>query len=70
MLYEIEHSEDSQIVNELAKTIFLGLGLGLGLREGGRIDVKMNSYGQCFFMKAKLVPGMLIIKVIFQRHVR
>jgi hypothetical protein len=27
MLYEIEHSEDSQIVNELAKTIFLGLGL-------------------------------------------
>ena len=60
---KIEHSVDGQIVNELAKNIFLGL----GLRGFGRIDVKMNSYGQCFFMKAKLVPGMTYDKSHFPK---
>lgn len=47
-------SDDSRKVTEFAKSVFLGL----GLRGFGRIDVRMNKYGQCFFMKANLVPCM------------
>ncbi len=31
---------------------------GLGVRGFGRIDVKMDSLGVCYFMEANLVPGM------------
>ena len=30
----------------------------LGVRDFGRIDVKTNARGECFFMEANLVPGM------------
>lgn len=31
---------------------------GLGGRDYGRIDIKTNKDGECFFMEANLVPGM------------
>ena len=31
---------------------------GLGVRDFGRIDIKTNKEGECFFMEANLVPGM------------
>jgi len=31
---------------------------GLGVRDFGRIDIKTNNEGECFFMEANLVPGM------------
>ena len=30
----------------------------LGARDFGRIDIKTNNNGECFFMEANLVPGM------------
>ena len=30
----------------------------LGIRDLGRIDIKTNQRGQCYFMEANLVPGM------------
>jgi D-alanine-D-alanine ligase len=53
-LMAVGHSEDTRNINMLAEAAFLGL----GARGFGRIDVKMNSQGQCFFMEANLVPGM------------
>lgn len=46
------HDMDS--VNELAVASFQGL----GARGFGRIDVKMDGLGICYFMEANLVPGM------------
>ncbi len=54
---------------ELKKAIDDGMGdkvralainafLGLGARDFGRIDIKTNKRGDCFFMEANLVPGM------------
>ncbi|WP_024955755.1 D-alanine--D-alanine ligase [Sulfurospirillum arcachonense] len=31
---------------------------GLGVRDYGRIDIKTNIKGECYFMEANLVPGM------------
>ncbi len=53
-LMKINHIEDVECINDLAKAAFLGL----GVRGFGRIDVKMDSAGKCFFMEANLVPGM------------
>ncbi len=39
---------------KLAKDAFNGL----GARDYGRIDIKTNKAGECFFMEANLVPGM------------
>jgi len=39
---------------KLAKDAFSGL----GVRDYGRIDIKTNKAGECFFMEANLVPGM------------
>jgi len=41
-------------VRKLAIDVFLGL----GVRDFGRIDIKTNRHGDCFFMEANLVPGM------------
>ena len=30
----------------------------MGVRDFGRIDIKTNNHGECFFMEANLVPGM------------
>ena len=43
---------------------------GLGARGFGRIDVKMDDYGLCYFMEANLVPGMIMIQVTFQEPVK
>lgn len=51
---QIVNSDDSHKVNELAKAAFLGL----GLRDFALIDVKMNHFGECFFMDAHLLPDM------------
>jgi D-alanine-D-alanine ligase len=53
-LMAIGNEEDTRNVNMLAEAAFLGL----GARGFGRIDIKMNNSGQCFFMEANLVPGM------------
>ncbi len=53
-LMAVECDEDTRSVDMLAEAAFLGL----GARGFGRIDVKMNSQGQCFFMEANLIPGM------------
>lgn len=53
-LMAIASEEDTRNVNMLAEAAFLGL----GARGFGRIDVKMNEQGQCYFMEANLVPGM------------
>jgi D-alanine-D-alanine ligase len=39
----------------------------LGVRGFGRIDVKMNSNGHCFFLEANLVPGMTVGSSYFPR---
>ena len=41
-------------VKQLAIEAFLGL----GIRDFGRIDIKTNKRGDCYFMEANLVPGM------------
>lgn len=46
--------DDMNSVNELAAASFHGL----GARGFGRIDVKMDGLGVCYFMEANLVPGM------------
>jgi D-alanine-D-alanine ligase len=47
-------SELGDRVQKLAVDAFLGL----GARDFGRIDIKTNKRGDCFFMEANLVPGM------------
>jgi D-alanine-D-alanine ligase len=60
---QVVDADDSHKVNELAKAAFLGL----GLRDFALIDVRMNSYGQCFFMDANLVPNMTLASSYFLR---
>ena len=48
------HNGVGDRVRELAINAFLGL----GARDFGRIDIKTNKRGDCFFMEANLVPGM------------
>ena len=48
------NSDEIESVNKLALASFEGL----GVRGFGRIDVKMNNLGECYFMEANLVPGM------------
>ena len=50
----IADKELGKRVRKLAVEAFLGL----GARDFGRIDIKTNKYGDCFFMEANLVPGM------------
>lgn len=48
------NSEISALVRQVAIDAFTQL----GARDYGRIDIKANSEGECFFMEANLVPGM------------
>ncbi len=57
--------DDSETLKEIAATdiesvieIAIASYLGLGIRGFGRIDIKMDSLGCCYFMEANLVPGM------------
>ncbi len=47
-------SEELKSVMEVAAASFQGL----GVRGFGRIDVKMDTSGNCYFMEANLIPGM------------
>lgn len=49
--------EDLQIKSEVT-TLAIQAFNGLGVRDFGRIDIKANIDGECFFMEANLVPGM------------
>ncbi|MCH9812603.1 MAG: ATP-grasp domain-containing protein [Epsilonproteobacteria bacterium] len=40
---------------------------GLGVRDFGRIDIKTNQKGECFFMEANLVPGMTQLSSYFPK---
>ena len=53
-LIEIIDDEVKQRVTTLAIDAFNTL----GVRDFGRIDIKSNNHGECFFMEANLVPGM------------
>ena len=53
-LIEIVDDEVKNRVTTLAIDAFNTL----GVRDFGRIDIKTNNHGECFFMEANLVPGM------------
>jgi len=53
-LIEIVDDEVKSRVTTLAIDAFNTL----GVRDFGRIDIKTNNHGECFFMEANLVPGM------------
>ncbi len=63
---ELKKAEDGEITNnvrQMASDVFLAL----GIRDFGRIDIKTNASGQCFFMEANLVPGMTFGTSYFPR---
>lgn len=53
-LIEIVDEEVSLRVRALAIEAFNAL----GVRDFGRIDIKTDNHGECYFMEANLVPGM------------
>ena len=53
-MIKIDDNEIKNKVTALAKSAFDCL----AARDFGRIDVKTNKSGECFFMEANLVPGM------------
>jgi len=53
-LIEIVDDEVKNRVTALAIDAFNSL----GVRDFGRIDIKTDNHGECFFMEANLVPGM------------
>ncbi len=58
-----DDSEDLiEIIDEEMKNKVVNMAIdafySLGARDFGRIDIKTNNQGECFFMEANLVPGM------------
>lgn len=49
--------DDDEIKNKVT-TLAIDAFKSLGVRDFGRIDVKMNKDNECFFIEANLVPGM------------
>ncbi len=49
---------DSNDVKSRVITLAADAFNALGIRDFGRIDIKTNPQGECFFMEANLVPGM------------
>ena len=45
-------------VNQKVITLAIASFNALGVRDFGRIDIKSDNHGECFFMEANLVPGM------------
>ena len=54
---ELKKSEDTKLMNSVTK-LAVDAFIQLGARDFGRIDVKVDENGQCYFMEANLVPGM------------
>ena len=48
---------DDEVKNKVT-TLAIDAFNTLGARDFGRIDIKTNNHGDCFFMEANLVPGM------------
>ncbi|MCW9015050.1 MAG: D-alanine--D-alanine ligase [Gammaproteobacteria bacterium] len=48
---------DDEVKNRV-KLLAIDAFYTLGARDFGRIDIKTNNHGKCFFMEANLVPGM------------
>lgn len=62
-LIRVQHNDLADRVRKLAVDAFVGL----GIRDFGRIDIKTNKLGHCFFMEANLVPGMTLGSSYFPR---
>lgn len=54
---ELKSIKDDEIKKEVIK-LALNAFLILGVRDFGRIDIRANKAGDCFFIEANLVPGM------------
>jgi D-alanine-D-alanine ligase len=54
---ELKKTEDNFLMDRV-KSLAIDAFIDLGARDFGRIDIKMNKNGHCFFMEANLVPGM------------
>ena len=54
---EFRKITDNNLIEKL-KELAIESYKGLGIRDFGRIDIKSNQNGECFFMEANLVPGM------------
>jgi len=54
---ELKLIEDDEMKNKVIKLAVESF-LTLGVRDFGRIDIKTNKEGYCFFLEANLVPGM------------
>ena len=54
---EIKKITDMKMLNEVTR-LALDAFAKLGIWDFGRIDIKTNKRGQCYFMEANLVPGM------------
>jgi len=54
---ELKLIKDDKIKNEVVK-LAINSFLTLGVRDFGRIDVRANKAGDCFFIETNLVPGM------------
>ena len=54
---KLKKSKNSKIMRSVRK-LAVDTFHHLGVRDFGRIDVKVDGSGQCYFMEANLVPGM------------
>jgi D-alanine-D-alanine ligase len=63
---ELRHAADCDTTDKI-KELAIAAFLALGVRDFGRIDIKTNACGQCFFLEANLVPGMTLGTSYFPR---
>jgi D-alanine-D-alanine ligase len=54
---ELKKAGDNEIMDRVMK-LAVDAFFHLGARDFGRVDVKVSSSGQCYFMEVNLVPGM------------
>ena len=54
---EIKQIKDKKVLSQVTKLAVEAF-TKLGIWDYGRIDIKTNKRGQCYFMEANLVPGM------------
>ena len=54
---ELKKADDLEI-RESVRKLAVDAFVHLGVRDFGRIDIKVNASGQCYFMEANLGPGM------------
>ncbi len=54
---ELKKTEKNQLTNNV-KNLAIEVFNTLGIRDFGRIDIKTDTDGNCYFMEANLVPGM------------